>query len=199
MKLTVLADNNTFIDQYYLGEPAVSYYIEIDDCRILFDTGYSDAFLRNAQRLGIDLGAITHLVLSHGHNDHTGGLHAFLDSFDLSHVTLIAHPGCFEPKKDGDLAIGSPLTENEIRSRFLYQPARTPMEPLHTVSFSAKSQRFFRLSRDMQSGRRSGSDNGQPISCLTILPSYAKQKMGCLSSPAALTAASATSPNTRCS
>lgn len=32
MKLTVLADNNTFIDQYYLGEPAVSYYIEIDDC-----------------------------------------------------------------------------------------------------------------------------------------------------------------------
>ena len=128
MKLTVLADNNTFIDQYYLGEPAVSYYIEIDDCRILFDTGYSDAFLRNAQSLGIDLGAITHLVLSHGHNDHTGGLHTLLDSFDLSHVTLIAHPGCFEPKKDGDLAIGSPLTENEIRSRFLYQPARTPME-----------------------------------------------------------------------
>ena len=69
MKLTVLADNNTFIDQYYLGEPAVSYYIEIDDCRILFDTGYSDAFLRNALGLGIDLGAITHLVLSHGHND----------------------------------------------------------------------------------------------------------------------------------
>lgn len=46
MKLTVLADNNAFIDQYYLGEPAVSYYIEIDDCRILFDTGYSDAFLK---------------------------------------------------------------------------------------------------------------------------------------------------------
>ena len=29
MKLTVLADNNTFIDQYYLGEPAVIYYIYI--------------------------------------------------------------------------------------------------------------------------------------------------------------------------
>ena len=64
MKLTVLADNNTFIDQYYLGEPAVSYYIEIDDCRILFDTGYSDAFLRNALSLGIDLGAITHVLCS---------------------------------------------------------------------------------------------------------------------------------------
>ena len=27
MKLTVLMDNNTYIDQYYLGEPAFSVYI----------------------------------------------------------------------------------------------------------------------------------------------------------------------------
>ena len=27
MKLTVLADNNTYIDKYYLGEPALSFYI----------------------------------------------------------------------------------------------------------------------------------------------------------------------------
>ena len=33
MKLTVLVDNNTFIDQYYLGEPAVSYYIEDEEIR----------------------------------------------------------------------------------------------------------------------------------------------------------------------
>ena len=127
MKLTVLADNNTFIDQYYLGEPAVSYYIEMDDCRILFDTGYSDVFLKNAKKLGIDLGTITHLVLSHGHNDHTGGLRALLDAFDLSHVTLIAHPECFEQKKDGDLSIGSPLLEDEVRSRLRYQPSKTPV------------------------------------------------------------------------
>ena len=45
MKLTVLVDNNTFIDQYYLGEPAVSYYIEDEEIRLLFDTGYSDIFI----------------------------------------------------------------------------------------------------------------------------------------------------------
>ena len=45
MKLTVLVDNNTYIDQYYAGEPAVSYYIEIDDLKILFDTGYSHFFI----------------------------------------------------------------------------------------------------------------------------------------------------------
>lgn len=48
MKLTVLVDNNTFIDRYFLGEPAVSYYIEDEDDKILFDTGYSDVFISNA-------------------------------------------------------------------------------------------------------------------------------------------------------
>lgn len=28
MRLTVLVDNNTLINKYYIGEPAVSYYIE---------------------------------------------------------------------------------------------------------------------------------------------------------------------------
>ena len=55
MKLTVLVDNNTYIDQYYAGEPAVSYYIETDDIKILFDTGYSDIFIKNACSMGIDL------------------------------------------------------------------------------------------------------------------------------------------------
>ena len=50
MKLTVLIDNNTLIDRYFLGEPGVSYYIETDGKKILFDTGYSDAFIRNAQK-----------------------------------------------------------------------------------------------------------------------------------------------------
>lgn len=40
MKLTVLVDNNTFIDHYYLGEPAVSYYIEDEEIslRAIFRT-----------------------------------------------------------------------------------------------------------------------------------------------------------------
>ena len=44
MKLTVLVDNNTQIDSYYLGEPGVSYYLEDDDEKILFDMGYSEIF-----------------------------------------------------------------------------------------------------------------------------------------------------------
>ena len=41
MKLTVLLDNNTLIDRYFLGEPGVSYLIETDGKKILFDVGYS--------------------------------------------------------------------------------------------------------------------------------------------------------------
>ena len=90
MKLTVLADNNTYIDKYYLGEPALSFYIEDGEERILFDCGYSDVFLRNAERMNIDLSNVDTVVLSHGHDDHTGGL-SHLKTV-LSNARVIAHP-----------------------------------------------------------------------------------------------------------
>ena len=55
MKLTVLVDNNTTIDRYFLGEPALSFLIEDGEARVLFDAGYSDAFVQNAAKLGVDL------------------------------------------------------------------------------------------------------------------------------------------------
>ena len=63
MKLTILVDNNTFIDQYYFGEPAVSYYIEVDGKKILFDTGYSDIVLQNAKLMDIDLNEVESVIL----------------------------------------------------------------------------------------------------------------------------------------
>jgi 7,8-dihydropterin-6-yl-methyl-4-(beta-D-ribofuranosyl)aminobenzene 5'-phosphate synthase len=56
MKLTVLVDNNTYIDQYYLGEPAVCYLIErrTDDSA---GCGVFGIFIENAARMGIDLSA----------------------------------------------------------------------------------------------------------------------------------------------
>ena len=35
MKLTVLVDNNTIIDRYFLGEPALSFLIEDGEARVL--------------------------------------------------------------------------------------------------------------------------------------------------------------------
>ncbi|KAK8087944.1 hypothetical protein PG997_002905 [Apiospora hydei] len=42
---------------------------------LLFDAGpEGEVWERNAQRLGLDVGAIEHVVLSHWHRDHSGGL-----------------------------------------------------------------------------------------------------------------------------
>src|SRR6266566_9078448 len=48
---------------------------------ILFDTGVTpDGALHNLALLGVDLGSIQAIVLSHGHTDHTQGLDGFLDT-----------------------------------------------------------------------------------------------------------------------
>ncbi len=127
MKLQILTDNNTFIDQYYLGEPGASYYIEIGGLKILFDTGYSDVFLSNAASMGIDLSLLTHIVISHGHNDHTGGLKYLARSMDLAQVQLAAHPHCFNSKEEGGESIGAPFTEEEIRRLTRYTPSCAPL------------------------------------------------------------------------
>lgn len=126
LKLWVLADNNTLIDRYFLGEPAVSYYIELEGLRILFDAGYSDVFLKNAEALGIDLSRLTHIVLSHGHNDHTNGLALLRQRYDLSQVRLVAHPRCFAPRWAEGAYIGPPCTEEEAGAFCAYQPSAGP-------------------------------------------------------------------------
>ena len=116
MKLTVLVDNHTYIDRYYLCEPAVCYLSEDGEHVILLDVGYSDVFAENAARMGIDLGRVTDIVLSHGHNDHTGGLAAFLERFSQE-IRLFAHPSALLPKRAEGLSIGSSLSIADLPDR----------------------------------------------------------------------------------
>jgi 7,8-dihydropterin-6-yl-methyl-4-(beta-D-ribofuranosyl)aminobenzene 5'-phosphate synthase len=126
MKLTVLCDNNTFIDQYYLGEPALCFYIETENDRILFDTGYSDVFMKNAKKMGIDLGRVNKIVLSHGHNDHTGGLVYYLK--EKRNVEVIAHPDVFIRREDETGVISSPLTLEEVGEKCDLRLTKEPYE-----------------------------------------------------------------------
>lgn len=117
MKLKVLADNNTCIDKYYLGEPAVSYYIEDGDTKILFDTGYSDVFIKNALKLGVDLNDIDYIVISHGHNDHTGGLSYYLKEYKNNKVSIIAHPDAIKEKYLDNEKISASISVDEINKK----------------------------------------------------------------------------------
>ncbi len=135
MKLTVLMDNNTYIDRYYLGEPAVSYWIEEGGKKILFDTGYSDAFLYNAQKMGIDLGETDMIVISHGHNDHTRGLTYLAERFDLRGTPILAHPHCFDKKKYGDQEIGAPFSREQMSELAELRLERGPVRITERLTF----------------------------------------------------------------
>lgn len=76
MRIVNLIENTQGADGC-LWEHGLSFYIESEKHKILADTGASDAFLRNAGKLGIDLGQVDTVVISHGHYDHAGGLLAF--------------------------------------------------------------------------------------------------------------------------
>ena len=142
MKLTVLVDNAAIIDRYFLAEPAVSYLLEDGGARILLDTGYSDVFLKNARAMGIDLSRVTDIVLSHGHNDHTGGLAAYFAAFPQTRVRLTACPGVFAPRRDdAGLSIGSPLTQEAACAQAEVRLSDEPVRLSEHVTFLGRIPR----------------------------------------------------------
>lgn len=125
MKITVLVDNNTLIDRYYLAEPALSFLLEDNGREILFDTGYSDVLVRNAEAMGIDLSQINAIVLSHGHNDHTGGLRHL--SFLRQDIDLYCHPDVFLPKSYQGQDVGCPVKLSELNDNFHVHLQKEPL------------------------------------------------------------------------
>ena len=100
LTVTVLIENATH-SEALACEHGLSLLLTCEGKTLLFDTGASDAFLRNADVLGADLEAVSAIVLSHGHHDHTGGLYHVLRRFvqkrrgdnpRLPLPEVIAHP-----------------------------------------------------------------------------------------------------------
>ena len=135
MKLTILVENTSKINKSLLAEPALSFYIELKDNKILFDCGYSNAFIQNAFVLGIDLRKTTDIVFSHAHNDHTGGLYHLMQlmqtSLDLGlkidKMNLIAHPDIFIPRLEENFGnSGFPVAKDDLQQLFNVKTTETP-------------------------------------------------------------------------
>jgi len=77
MRIVTLIENLVY-KKDLVAEHGLSFYIETENSKILFDTGQTSNFLANAGSLGVDISTIDTLVISHGHYDHTGGLYPFL-------------------------------------------------------------------------------------------------------------------------
>lgn len=76
----------------------VTVYADGKASSLIFDFGFSeDGAATNAVNLGADVGSVTALVLSHGHSDHTFGMHGLssLITGDKGAVEFVCHPGVF--------------------------------------------------------------------------------------------------------
>jgi 7,8-dihydropterin-6-yl-methyl-4-(beta-D-ribofuranosyl)aminobenzene 5'-phosphate synthase len=96
LQITTLSENTAGLG-HFLAEWGLSILIETGGRKILFDTGQSISASHNADLLGIDLGKINKIVLSHGHYDHTGGLHQILHRIKKE-IEIIAHPDIWQAK-----------------------------------------------------------------------------------------------------
>lgn len=94
VKITVVVDNHAA--QGMLSEHGFSLWIDVGTDRILFDTGQGAAFEGNLRRLGLALPQTDSVVLSHGHYDHTGGIHHVLEH--APRARIICHPGVVHPR-----------------------------------------------------------------------------------------------------
>ncbi|HWQ66006.1 MAG TPA: MBL fold metallo-hydrolase [Methanospirillum sp.] len=125
MKITILVENTTLIDAYYLAEPAFAAWIEDGDTRILFDCGYSDILLRNADIMGIDPLSADTIVFSHGHSDHTWGVIPLLERIaryatfgrSIPRLRFVAHPAAYWSRTTHDIPeVGMLISPDRLSS-----------------------------------------------------------------------------------
>ncbi len=152
MKITILVDNTALFDRMFVAEHGFSAYIEAEGKKILFDTGYSDAFQKNADKMQIDLFDLDYIVLSHGHFDHTGGLWHLLHRFMEAKIEqtahrlprLIAHPRCFLPRPKLPIADnGSILTADAVQRAVLLELSAGPVNLTPNLFFLGEIERRF--------------------------------------------------------
>lgn len=103
MKIVTLVEN-TCGHEGCIAEHGLSLYIETEKHKLLLDTGQTDAVVKNAEALGIDLSTVDTVVLSHGHYDHSGGILPFSQ---INHTAqIIMQKSAAEPHFNGDRYIG---------------------------------------------------------------------------------------------
>jgi 7,8-dihydropterin-6-yl-methyl-4-(beta-D-ribofuranosyl)aminobenzene 5'-phosphate synthase len=152
MELTVLVDNNALTDRYFFAEPGVSYLIEDKSKQILFDVGYSNAFITNALKMNKNLLLNDFIVLSHGHLDHTWGLDPLLRMYteakieSLQHINpcFVAHPEVFKTRfAEGLNEIGCLITRSKLSRHFKIKLTKKPFWLTDRLVFLGEIERTY--------------------------------------------------------
>lgn len=121
MKITFLAENKTESADFS-AEHGLSVYIETDEMNLLFDTGASDIFMKNAIKAGKNLEETDAVVISHGHYDHAGGVPYFCEKYN---APVYIHKNSFSDfhgLKDGKVkekGCGIPWQPDKLEDRLI--------------------------------------------------------------------------------
>ncbi len=115
IRMTTLSENTANFG--FIAEWGLSILVEVDNLRVLLDTGLGFSAVYNAQVLALNLFGLDAIVISHGHADHTGGLKDVLTR--IGTVDIIAHPAIWEakyaiPEKSPERYIGMPFNRDQL-------------------------------------------------------------------------------------
>ena len=101
---------NDFALPGWESEHGLALWIEAGNRTFLFDTGLGGVLLSNLDRFGLEPGRLDFIVLSHGHNDHTGGLSPLFDRLSVP-VPVYAAPGLTRRR----WSLSPPVTAEALR------------------------------------------------------------------------------------
>ncbi len=135
LKISVLTDNRATRD--FKAEWGLSFFIEYDGKKILFDFGDSSLFLENAEKMGINPFEADHFVLSHGHWDHGNGLRF------MPPVKLVCPPEAFIKRYRDSIFLGLPYTLEEAEKKFTLVMTDSPIELEKDIYFLGEIERNF--------------------------------------------------------
>lgn len=91
VKITTLIENSKKDGSELIEEHGLSMYINTPRCNIIFDTGSSGDFIKNANELNIDLEETNYMILSHAHYDHCGGVKTFIENIKCYPELYVSH------------------------------------------------------------------------------------------------------------
>jgi 7,8-dihydropterin-6-yl-methyl-4-(beta-D-ribofuranosyl)aminobenzene 5'-phosphate synthase len=119
--VTTLVENSVNV-RGLLAEHGLAFHLQAGPRSLLFDTGQSGLLVQNSRKLQVSLADAEAIALSHGHNDHTGGLRAAREA--APQARLFAHPASLAPKFAGNPdGTGHPIGMDETSAEAIREAA----------------------------------------------------------------------------